>query len=209
MRTPNDGAIQTKNVQAFLERLPEIQGQLLEVETTAQRALVEFMRKLNAYSHGITHALMELKADYEYMEKIDMHRASERPKHRWLVALSMLPLIAAEAWINGSFLARGLENGLIGGWTIAAAISLFNVVLLGFFCGAFGTAKLNHRKLVYKVTGFTVLAAVLVVAYSSNLGVAHYRDAFGRPDPDTSGCNGAKGMTCKPHQPLKVDDIQS
>ena len=82
--------------------------------------------------------LMELKADYEYMEKIGVHRASERPKHRWLVALSMLPLIAAEAWINGSFLARGLENGLIGGWTIAAAISLFNVVLLGFFCGAFG-----------------------------------------------------------------------
>jgi len=209
LRTPNDGAIQTKNVQAFLERLPEIQGQLLEAETAAQRALVEFMRKLMPIRMELRTPLMELKADYEYMEKIGMHRASERPKHRWLVALSMLPLIAAEAWINGSFLARGLENGLIGGWTIAAAISLFNVVLLGFFCGAFGRRRLNHRKLVYKVTGFTVLAAVLVVAYSSNLGVAHYRDALGGPDPDTAAATALRVWLANPVNPLKVDDIQS
>ena len=53
---------------------------------------------------------------------------------------------------------------------------------------------------MYKVTGLTVLAAVLVVAYSSNLGVAHYRDALGGPDPDTSGCDGAKGMARKPRK---------
>ena len=44
--TLNDGAIQTKHVRAFLERLPEIQRQLLEAETAPGQALAEFMAKL-------------------------------------------------------------------------------------------------------------------------------------------------------------------
>ena len=208
-RVLNDGAVQKKHVQAFLERLPEIQAQLLEAQTAAQRALTEFMRKLMPIRMELRRPLMELKADYEYMDEIGVHRASERPKHRWLVALTLLPVIAGEAWINGSFLARGLENGLIGGWTIAAGISLFNVVLLGFFLGAFGRRRLNHRKLAYKVTGLTVLAAVLVVAYSSNLAVAHYRDALGGPDPDTAAATALRVWLANPVNPLKVNDVQS
>jgi hypothetical protein len=46
LRTLNDGAVQTKHVQAFLERLPEIQRQLLEAETAPGKALAEFMAKL-------------------------------------------------------------------------------------------------------------------------------------------------------------------
>jgi len=92
-RVLNDGAVQKKHVQAFLERLPEIQAQLLEAQTAVQRALTEFMRKLMPIRMELRRPLMELKADYEYMDEIGVHRASERPKHRWLVALSLLPVM--------------------------------------------------------------------------------------------------------------------
>jgi hypothetical protein len=45
-RTQSDRAVQIKNVQAFLERLPEIQRQLLEAETAPGKAFAEFMAKL-------------------------------------------------------------------------------------------------------------------------------------------------------------------
>jgi hypothetical protein len=50
---------------------------------------------------------------------------------------------------------------------------------------------------------------VLVVAYSSNLAVAHYRDALGGPDPDTAPATALKVWLANPVNPLKVGDVQS
>jgi hypothetical protein len=145
LKTTNDAAVQTKYVQAFLERLPEIQRQLLDAETAPGKALAEFMAKLMPTKMRLRAPLRALRADYKEMDEMGIHRASERPESRVKHVTLMLIFIAVEAVINGSFLAVGSEGGLITGCLMALGISLFNVLLLGFGLGAMALRQLNHR----------------------------------------------------------------
>ncbi len=209
LRTPNDGAIQTKQVRAFLERLPEIQRQLLEADTAPGRALAEFMAKLMPTKMQLRTPLRALRDDYEAMDEMGVHRASKRPESRIVHVVIVLCFIALEAFINGTFLAAGSEGGLIGGWVTALGISFFNVVLLGFTFGAMALRQLSHHRLYRRLLGILALCAVLAVAYSSNLLVAHYRDALGGSDPDNAGAAALATWLTNPVNPLKVSGVQS
>lgn len=211
MGTLNDGAVQKKRVQAFLERLPEIQAQLLEAETAPNKALAEFMDKLMPTKMQLRAPLRALRDDYRAMDEMDVHRASKRREFRRRVGhvVIVLLFILLEAWINGSFLAVGIEGGLIAGWGIAAGISLFNVLLLGFMFGVMALRQLNHRRLYRRLFGALALCAVLAAAYSSNLLVAHYRDALGGSDPDNANAAALTAWLANPVNPLKVNGVQS
>jgi hypothetical protein len=201
--------IEEKGVEAFLERLPEIQRQLLEAETAPRNALAEFMAKLLPAKMELRAALRALRDDYRTMNEMGVHRASKRPKSRFVHLLFMLVFIALEAYLNGSFLAVGSEGGLIAGWTMAGGISFFNVFLLGFTFGAMSVRQLNHHRFHRKLLGALALCAILAVAYSSNLVVAHYRDALSVPDPDNAGAAALKAWLANPVNPLKVSGVQS
>lgn len=209
LKSRNEEAVQTKHVQAFLERLPEIQRQLLEADTAPGKALAEFMAKLMPTKMELRAPLLALRDDYEAMDEMGVHRASKRPKSRVVPALVMLIFVIVEALINGSFLAVGSEGGLIAGWLMAAGISCFNVVLLGFGLGAMLVRQLNHRRFHRKLQGALALCAVLAVAYSSNLLVAHYRDALGGSDPDNASAAALTAWLANPVNPLKVSGVQS
>ena len=53
------------------------------------------------------------------------------------------------------------------------------------------------------------LCAVLAVAYSSNLLVAHYRDALGGSDPDNASAAALTAWLANPVNPLRVSGVES
>jgi len=209
LRSPNGEAVQTKHVQAFLERLPEIQRQLMEAEAAPGRALAEFKAKLGPTKMELRASLRALRQDYKAMDEMDLHRDSKRPESRVGHVLILLLFIVVESAINGSFLAVGIEGGLITGCLMALGISFFNVVLLGFTFGAMAVREVNHRRLYRKLVGALVFCAVLAIAYSSNLLVAHYRDALMGTDPDNASAAALKSWLANPANPLKVSGVES
>ncbi|EJB02323.1 hypothetical protein Rleg9DRAFT_7359 [Rhizobium leguminosarum bv. trifolii WSM597] len=84
-------------------------------------------------------------------------------------------LVVFEMVMNGSFLAKGSEQGIVGGVTEAIAFAVLNIgsaLLLSVYCVRF----LVHRSLFFKLLGFLGLAAYICIAIAVNLALAHYRE---------------------------------
>lgn len=93
---------------------------------------------------------------------------------RLMVALAF-GILVLETVLNGTFLGRGAEQGLVGGIAVAVVVSGLNVLPAFFIFGPF------FRHMVHVSTGWRVLGAVATVSYAAfivvlNLGVAHYRE---------------------------------
>jgi len=167
------------------------------------------MAKLMPTKMELRTPLRALRDDYKAMDEMGIHRASKRPESRVGHVMIILIFIVVEAVINGSFLAVGIEGGLITGCLMALGISFFNVVLLGFTFGAMAVRQINHHRLDRKLLGALAFCAVLAIAYSSNLLVAHYRDALLGTDPDNASAAALKAWLANPVNPLKVNGVES
>jgi hypothetical protein len=167
------------------------------------------MAKLMPTRMELRTPLRALRDDYKAMDEMGVHRASKRPESRVGHVIIILIFIVVEAVINGSFLAVGIEGGLITGCLMALGISFFNVVLLGFTFGSMAFRQLSHHRLYRKLLGALLLCVVLAVAYSSNLLVAHYRDALNGSDPDNANAAALTTWLANPVNPLKVNGVQS
>lgn len=95
----------------------------------------------------------------------------------WSLKVSLIVfLLLLETVLNGTFLAKGSEQGLLGGVTEAFTFAVLNIgsaLLLAYFCVRF----LVHRSLFLKVVGSAGLIAYLGIAVFINLALAHYREA--------------------------------
>ena len=94
----------------------------------------------------------------------------------------ILVILAIESILNGTFLARGLETGLLGGIVEAFAIAAINVSF-GFFLGNSVIRYVFHRSYILRVLAFIEIPISGAIAIFFNLLVGHYRDALGGPDP--------------------------
>ena len=84
-------------------------------------------------------------------------------------------LILVEMVMNGSFLAKGSEQGIVGGITEAIVFAILNIgaaLLFAVFCVRF----LVHRSYLLKLLGLVGLAAYIAFAIAINLALAHYRE---------------------------------
>ncbi|MBB3608118.1 hypothetical protein [Rhizobium sp. BK602] len=84
-------------------------------------------------------------------------------------------LVLIEMVMNGSFLAKGSEQGIVGGVTEAAAFAFLNIgaaLMFSFFCVRF----LVHRSFLLKLLGLLGLVAYVAVALGINIALAHYRE---------------------------------
>jgi len=90
----------------------------------------------------------------------------------------LLILAVVEIALNGVFLAKGSEMGLIGGASEAVTFALLNIVV-SFGLAGFGVRYLNHRKLRWKLWGLVTLVFYLGFAFLLNLALAHYREVAG------------------------------
>ena len=125
--------------------------------------------------------------DYnQFRREEGLTRDADYPESRILHFGFLGLLIVVETVINGLFFGANVAGGIFAGTSYAVLISLLNVVGLGLLA-SWSFRKTRHRDPLQKVTGWTLLALVVVAAIGWNLFVGHYREALAvdyPPQPD-------------------------
>ncbi|WP_234840424.1 hypothetical protein [Sinorhizobium meliloti] len=91
---------------------------------------------------------------------------------KWCIILALLII---ETMVNGIYLAKGNDQGLVGGIGYAFAFAFANVVST-VVLGLFVVPRIVHRSFFWKVVGLVGIVAWLTVALGLNLVMAHYRE---------------------------------
>lgn len=131
--------------------------------------------------HGLRRALNDAEKEHIWFK--DKHglvraaRVQHGVAHVFRLSL-LLFLFLIETAMNGSFLAKGSEQGLFGGILEAAAFSFINIgaaLLLSVFCARLVT----HRSALGKLVGIGSIIFYVALAVTINLALAHYREVTG------------------------------
>lgn len=186
-----------------------VEQKMFEFDTIARNALSNFKVEV----HKGHDELFQLRRDVGRIEtELDRFRQQNRLErmahypdaHLWHWGVIAI-IVLVESVLNGIFLARGDELGLIGGVTQALVIALINVGI-GLMAGGGCLPQLVHRAWWRKIAGGFFAIFLFGLALVFNLAVAHYRDALGGPMPDDAMHS---AWTSFVHDPLGVADIQS
>jgi hypothetical protein len=111
-------------------------------------------------------------------------------------------LFVVEVVINGSFLSKSSEQGLLGGAVQAVGFAALNIVA-SFLCGLVPIRLINRRNVLLKFFGLVSFFAYLAFALALNLTLAHLREM----PPSIDG--GHEVMTQLVQQPLLLNDVNS
>lgn len=113
-------------------------------------------------------------------------------------------LFVVEIVINGSFLSKSNEQGLLGGAVQAVGFAALNIVA-SFLCGLVPIRLINRRNVLLKFFGLVSFFAYLAFALALNLTLAHLREM----PPSITGDVGHEVMTQLMQQPLLLNDVNS
>ncbi len=191
-------ASSTEKIDAGISRVRDIlEESLTDLRTQARISHDEvFLRRERAQR-----CKQEVK---DFREENGLKRDA-RPNRTWEPRIfALVVLIVIEGLLNGSILSRGLEGGLIAGWSIAFGLAAMNTVVA--FLMGWMSHNLVHVKFLRKLVGALVLVGWIAWMLIFNLGVAHYRDALGSQDPDNAGTIALENFRTRP---LSVRDFQS
>lgn len=171
------------HLRAYRDSLSQLQT-AMKVAGLRQEAddSVRRLREIRAEWSGETGSLRKraTEAEEEYQDFRRVHglrRGARVPKDFTLSIASLVAFAMVESVLNGTFFAAGSDSGLVGGVTLALAISLVNVVvgaLNGYFCLR-GT---NRRNLVVASLNWIAFLTLVCAAILFNALIAHYRDAY-------------------------------
>jgi hypothetical protein len=134
-----------------------------------------------------------------------LDRPSNRPDSLWLRWGIVALLWLIEAILNGTFLSRGLEFGLIEGVGVALAIAAINIGS-GLVAGMFLLRQKNHRKALRRIAGMMGFIVYIGAAVVLNILVAHYRDALGGSDPENAA---SEALSSFLRRPFVIADLNS
>ncbi|QHO72327.1 hypothetical protein ACH79_06490 [Bradyrhizobium sp. CCBAU 051011] len=146
---------------------PEAVGDFGAEAAMGRDELFELRRRLN-----------ESEAEREDFRK--RHRIS-RPARlptpgKMLLKIGFLAvLFVLEVAVNGGFLSKSNQGGILGGLSVAFVFAAFNI-LVSYFCGLVPIRLINHRNLVLKVVGTCSLIGYLALVILLNLAIAHVRE---------------------------------
>jgi hypothetical protein len=157
--------------------------------------------------HGLRRDLREIE------DERDAFRSSNKLKRtarlhggaglflKWAL---ILVLFVVEAGLNGTFLAKGSEQGLVGGFSEAVTFALLNIGV-ALLLALFGAVQLNHRSWFRKLLGLIAVIAFVAFALALNLALAHYREVAG-----TVLEGGGQEVVARLRSaPLAIQDLQS
>lgn len=150
--------------------------------TEGQRALGDVEQEIRAEELRLLNTKREMEeAERNFSSFRRLNRLESRspsyPRHRVVNVLVLGLLLILETIINGSFFARGSEQGLIGGVIAASVLSAINLGL-GFLAGLLAVRALFHSRASVKVVGGVGVGVWLVATFVLNLFIANYRDLF-------------------------------
>jgi hypothetical protein len=128
--------------------------------------------------HRLRRELVELERERDTFRAMHALSRTARPLSgaNKAVKIGILAVIVViEVFINGNFLAKSNELGLLGGIVEAFSFACLNV-LVSFFLGLVGARQLNHRRYTRKVIGVLSMLSYIVLITALNLALAHYRE---------------------------------
>ena len=111
--------------------------------------------------------------------------------------------IILETGFNGSFLAEGSEQGLVGGVTVALGFSFLNIGVATL--AAFLVKNFRHCSIFRKLIGIITFPLYLGLAGLLNLTLGHYRET----SQDMFGGAGKEVIRRLAEAPFHLNDIQS
>jgi hypothetical protein len=147
-----------------------------EFERNASARLTE----QEAIVRGLGEVARKRKAELEtFRAKHQLTREAHFPtgSGTFLRYAILAALIVIEAVLNAQFFAKGLDSGLLGGFTEAAIMAAINV-LIAFLIGKFAIPYVNHASAIPKMLGLLAMAASLAGMCCIGMCIAHYRDSL-------------------------------
>lgn len=159
--------------------------------------------------HGKRRVLHTAETEYENFRKkhglIRAARVGSGFKLYMKFAVIVLLLIV-ETILNGSFLASGSDEGLVGGVTLAFTFSAMNIGGALLF-SLFWANLIIHRNWFMKLIGLAGCVTYVAYAVAINLGLAHYRDIS--LTPGFAGDIGAATMDSLATDTFALDSVNS
>ena len=113
-------------------------------------------------------------------------------------------LFVIEVVINGSFLSKSNEEGVLGGALQAVSFAALNIIA-SFLFGLVPIRLINRRNPLFKLMGFLSLLIYLAFAGILNLTLAHLREM----PPTITGEIGQQVLAQLSQQPLLLNDVNS
>lgn len=93
-----------------------------------------------------------------------------------LLKLGLLAILfVIEIAVNGGFLAKSNQGGILGGLSVAFVFAAFNI-LVSFLFGLAPIRLMYRRNIIYKAMGLLSFFAYLALAVLLNLALAHIRE---------------------------------
>lgn len=179
----------SQQLNAYRQRIAslDLENEAIHIGSAAQRASTEFVVKVDEGKARLftlwRNSCMIEKQWNDFRKHHNLTHPADYPLSRlWNFAV-ILVILAVESILNGNFLARGLETGLIGGIIQAFVIAAANV-FFGVFLGNYVMRYAFHRSYFLRALAFVEVPVSFGIAIAFNLMVGHYRDALGGPDPD-------------------------
>lgn len=204
-------ALVEDQIRTYAERLTSLdfEGRFDAIRQALPACLGEFKAEVAkglTDLHGPRRHVREAQKEYDAFRK--RHRL-ERTAHlvadQWLAAkwAVLAVLLIVETALNGSYLAKGSQQGLLGGISLAIGFAFANI---GFaFLFARGAAYIWHRAATAKLLGVISISLFLLVSIAINLALAHYREIS---ETVIEGASRAVMMRLRT-SPLGFEDIDS
>ena len=155
---------------AIRQAAPETLGEFRTEATQGRDELVLLARKVR-----------EVEQERDAFKRENGIRRVGRQSSRGAMALKvglLLLLFAVEVALNGAFLAKGNELGLVGGAVEAVAFAALNIGA-AYLIAVHGVRQVMHRGVLRKLVGAVSILAWLALAVGINLMLAHYREVSG------------------------------
>jgi hypothetical protein len=153
----------------------------LQADAVARNAVSDFERSMNIGPGELYARKRELiqteKALNDFKRRHRLDRPARNHASRSVKVSVLLLLLSIEAILNGYFLSKGSEFGLIGGVLEAMIIAGLNIAI-GVGVGRFVAPWIVYRNWGARLASAIGLLVYLCVAFGFNLGVAHYRTAM-------------------------------
>ena len=200
------------HLETYAQRLTalDFHGRFTTIQQAAPLAVSEFIAEAKLGRDDLfqlRRSVVEHERERDEFKK--QHRLRRAPRlsstPATLLKVSVLAfLFIFETYVNGLFLAKGAQLGILGGVVEALAFAILNV-LVSFFIGLGGVRQLNYSTFFWRLVGVAALIFWLIFSLALNLALAHYREISGVIYEDA----GARVITRLFHDPLGLVDIRS
>jgi hypothetical protein len=185
------------------------QTRFTQALAAVDNAISDFKAQVHVGADLLFHlrrAVVSIEDEIErFRQEHHLQRMPQYPQSLKLRWGFILLLLLIECILNGTFLARGHELGLLGGITEAFVIALMNIVI-GLIAGRKIVPQILHRMLWRKLLGFFGIILYVVWLLGFNLCVAHYRYALSGEQPEQAPQLAVATLLA---HPLGIVDIQA